>query len=89
MTKVIIAYLICINIIEFLLLGIDKFLAIRKTRRISEKMFFIICLIGGSFGGINGMIFFRHKINKKKFYLFFPVISIFHIISLYLKINLI
>ena len=63
-------YLIIINIFLFLLYGIDKLLAIKKKRRISEYTLLIISLFGGSLGAIIGMILFHHKTRKIKFWVF-------------------
>lgn len=50
--------------------GIDKFLAKNKLYRISE--FILLCFgsIGGVVGAILGMLFFRHKIRKNKFWVY-------------------
>ena len=60
-------YLVIINIISFLLYGIDKFKAIHNMWRIPEIVLLITGLLGGSIGSILGMIIFRHKIKKLKF----------------------
>lgn len=60
-------YLIGINIISFVLYGIDKGKAILKRERIPERILLILSLIGGCYGALLGMILFRHKIRKKKF----------------------
>ena len=59
--KYIIYYLIIINIINFILFGIDKHFAIKKKRRIKNFTLLGICTLGGSIGGIIGMYTFRHK----------------------------
>ncbi|WP_067322107.1 DUF1294 domain-containing protein [Streptobacillus felis] len=76
--------IILFNVFSFIIFGIDKFLAIKNMSRISEKMLLRISLLG-PFGAIISMIFFRHKIKKKKFIFvyFFSTIHIF--ILLYLK----
>lgn len=62
-------YLYGINIISFLLYGLDKLLAILKWRRISEKMLLFSSLMGGCFLASVAMILFHHKIRKKYFWL--------------------
>lgn len=62
-------YLFVINMISFILYGIDKLLAILKKNRISERWLFFLSLIGGPLGCILGMFVFRHKVKKLKFYL--------------------
>ncbi len=69
-------YLVTINIVTFLIMMLDKFLAIKNKRRISEKTLFILSVIGGSIGLLIAMYFVRHKIKKKKFYLGIPLLLI-------------
>ena len=54
-------YLVLINLIGFLSMLIDKRRAIKHEYRISEKMLFIIALIGGSIGSLIGMNIMHHK----------------------------
>lgn len=73
-------YLIIINILSFILYGIDKLKAIKKKERISEKALILIGILGGSIGSLIGMNLFRHKTKKLKFIIFLPLILIIHII---------
>ena len=79
-TKNIILYLIIINIIGFLAMGIDKRRAKMMQWRIPEKTLFLITLFGGGIGTIAGMYTFRHKTKKKYFTIGFPAILITEII---------
>lgn len=54
-------YLLLINGVGFLLMGIDKRRAKRGTWRISEKSLFLPPLLGGTVGAILGMRVFHHK----------------------------
>lgn len=67
-------YIIFINIISFLLFGVDKFKATKDKWRISEITFIILALFGGSNGILLGMVIFKHKINKIKFSVGIPLI---------------
>ena len=69
-------YLLTINICQFLIMGLDKLLAIKKKNRISEKTLLLNALIGGSIGAILGMYTFRHKTKKLKFTVGMPTILI-------------
>jgi len=60
-------YLIIINIVSFLLYGLDKFLAKHDMYRIPEKVLLGVSLIGGSYGGLLGMHIFHHKTKKPIF----------------------
>lgn len=74
-----IIYLILINIITFVVMGIDKKKAKFGKWRISESALFTLVLLGGGIGGIAGMYVFRHKTKKMRFVIGFPTILIFEI----------
>lgn len=82
--KLILIYILFINSILFILMGIDKRKAILHKWRISEKSLFLLSILGGSIGGIIGMYTFRHKTKHLKFKLGFPIIFILQIIIIYL-----
>ena len=54
-------YLLLINVVGFVLMGIDKRRARRDQWRISEKTLFLPPLLGGTVGAILGMRVFHHK----------------------------
>lgn len=85
--KIINLYLIIISISSLLLMGIDKILAIKKKRRISEHTLITISFFGGSIGTLLGMLIFRHKIRKPKFYILIPLFIII-LVFIYTKIPL-
>lgn len=60
-------YLILINIITFIVIGLDKYYAIHNKWRIKENTLFLLFIIGGSVGGFIGMNVFRHKTKKPVF----------------------
>ncbi len=62
----ILKYLIIINIINFIMFGIDKAKAKKNKWRIPESTLLGLSLIGGSLGGIMAMTSFRHKTKKRK-----------------------
>jgi len=78
MNKIII-YILIINLIGFLSMGIDKFKAKKGMWRTKEKTLFSIALIGGSIGSIAGMYFFRHKTKHNSFVFGMPMILILQI----------
>lgn len=61
-------YLIILNLINFILYGIDKYKAKHNKWRISEKTLLTLSIIAGM-GGFLGMEIFHHKTREKKFYL--------------------
>lgn len=80
MLENIIIYLVFINIIAFLAMGIDKRKAIKGKWRIKESTLFTLVVLGGGIGGICGMYTFRHKTQNKMFTIGFPLILITEII---------
>ena len=60
-------YLIMINIIAFIAYIVDKWLAIRNKRRISEYHLLTLSIFGGAFLGLISMYLVRHKTRKYKF----------------------
>lgn len=71
---ILIIYLILMNIVGFVIMGIDKKRAIRQEWRIPEKTFFIVSAVGGSAGSLVGMYVFHHKTKHWYFVVFIPVI---------------
>lgn len=69
-----IIYAIVINVVTFMMFGVDKRRAIKDGRRIPEKTLIQMVVIGGSVGAYAGMQVFRHKTRKSKFYLGVPMI---------------
>lgn len=78
-------YLLIINIITFIIYGIDKYKSIKHKYRISEKTLIILAILGGSFGAFLGMITFHHKTQKRVFIILIPVIML---IWVYILINI-
>ena len=76
-------FLAGINLISFCAFGVDKFLAVRQMRRISEAALLTLCLLGGALGGACGMILFHHKVSKPKFRYSVPVLFIFYLIAIF------
>ena len=75
-------YLIIVNIISFILMGYDKYSAIKKNYRISEAALLTFSLLGGSIGTLLGMILFHHKTKKLKFIILVPLFLIITILVL-------
>ena len=69
-------YLAFINLLLFVLMGVDKAKAKRGSRRVPEATLFFLAVVGGSLGGLLGMAVFRHKTLHKSFRIGFPVILI-------------
>ena len=75
-----ILYLVIINVITFVIYGVDKYKAIRQEWRIRESTLLGLALIGGSIGGWIAMYIFHHKTKKVKFFVGIPVILAIQIV---------
>ncbi len=84
--KNIIIYVIIINLFTFFMMWLDKRKAKKGKWRIPENTLLILVLLGGGIGGIAGMYTFRHKTQKMKFVIEFPVILICQILLILLII---
>ena len=74
--RIMIIYLIIVNLLAFILYGVDKKRAINREWRISEKTLLGIAVVGGSIGAIFGMYAFHHKTRHWYFRCGLPVILI-------------
>ena len=83
LTKGIIYYLIGINVLAFLLFGIDKWKARRDKWRIPEATLLLFAVLGGSIGALLGMRVFHHKTKHKKFLIGLPLILLAQIVLAY------
>ena len=76
-------YLIGINVLTFLLYGIDKWRAQRDRWRIPEDTLIWLAIVGGSIGALLGMYLFRHKTKHRKFTIGIPVILAVQLVLAY------
>lgn len=79
---ILVYYLIIINVVAFLLYGLDKSFAIKQKRRISEATLILVACLGGAAGAFLGMLIFHHKTKKKKFRVTIPIL-----LSVFLLLN--
>ena len=66
--QVLFLYLITVNVLAFVLFGLDKYKARKGFWRISERGLMFAALLGGSVGALCGMRLFRHKTKHSYFY---------------------
>ena len=67
-------YLAAVNLLDFVLMGADKSKARRGAYRVPEATLLLFAILGGSVGGILGMLLFRHKTRHAAFALGLPLI---------------
>ncbi len=77
-------YLLSVNLVTFILYGIDKRRARKGAWRIPEKSLLGFSLLGGAVGGLLGMQLFRHKTQHWYFYFINVLGILLHIGVFYL-----
>ncbi len=75
------AYLIVVNLLDFVLMWVDKGKAQRRRRRVPERTLFLFPLLGGALGGTAGMYAFRHKTRHWYFRLGFPALLVCQLLA--------
>ena len=80
-------WLLFINLIAFLIFGLDKWKARRKVhregvRRIPERTLFLLAIAGGSLGALLGMKIFHHKTLHRTFRIGIPIILAAQVLAL-------
>ncbi|MBP1968854.1 uncharacterized membrane protein YsdA (DUF1294 family) [Virgibacillus natechei] len=74
----IVIYILGVSAITFFLMGMDKQKAKKQQFRIPERTFWILSILGGSFGSYMGMKMFRHKTKHRSFVVGVPMLIIIH-----------
>ena len=70
--KVLYSYFICVNVLLFAMMLLDKWYAVKGKWRIPENVLLGIALIGGGVGLVVGMVTAKHKLSKWHFRLVGP-----------------
>lgn len=83
MQQYILTYYLAVNIVAFLLYGIDKLKAKTGAWRIPELTLLGIAFLGGAFGAFLGMQLFRHKTKHIQFVIPVPLFCVLHAFILY------
>lgn len=65
--RIVIFYLLAINLLTFVTYGVDKWKARHNRWRIPEATLLLLAALGGSIGALLAMRVFRHKTQHKKF----------------------
>jgi len=82
-----IGFILLMNIIGFLLMGVDKYKAQKNLWRIPEKMLVMPAIFGGSIGVYAGMLYFRHKTKHWHFMIGIPAIFVAQLTALIFMVN--
>ena len=82
-------YLLAINVVAFIMYGIDKYKTKKAKWRIPEATLLLLDVLGGSIGAWMGMKVWHHKTMHKKFKYGIPAILLIQIaLMAYLHMNL-
>ena len=73
---ILLIWLAMINLTLFIVMGADKRAAKHHRRRVPENTLLGLAILGGSIGGILGMLAFRHKTRHPAFSIGYPAILI-------------
>lgn len=73
---IILVYFAGVNVVTFIVYGIDKGRAEHDRYRIRESTLIGLAAVGGALGAVIGMLVFRHKTRKPKFFILVPLLLI-------------
>ena len=78
-TRIILYYLLVVNVLTFIIYGIDKHKARHNKWRITEATLLLFAVLGGSPAALLAMRIFHHKTKHKKFLYGVPIILLVQI----------
>lgn len=80
MFKFYVVYMIIMNLLAFVLMGLDKYRAMNGQWRIPEVTLLGLNFFGGCAGGFLAMHLFRHKTRHARFFVGIPVMLVMHVV---------
>ena len=83
MNDLLLYVLLALNLLTFIVYGIDKWKAVKGKWRIPEATLLILAVIGGSIGALLGMQIWHHKTRHLKFKYGVPFILLAQIVLVY------
>ena len=78
--QVILYYLVAMNVLGFLFMGLDKWKAKKRAWRIPEATLLLIAALGGAVGSMIGMHLFHHKTRHWYFLYGMPAILLIQVL---------
>lgn len=85
--KLLIVYLLVINIVTLILFAVDKIAAIEHRSRIRIVTLLGLAFIGGSIGALVAMYVFHHKTKQDYFSVGVPLIILMQVVVLFFLMN--
>jgi uncharacterized membrane protein YsdA (DUF1294 family) len=84
MHQLFLLYLLLINLLGFVLYGVDKAKSKGRGRRIPERVLLWVARLGGGVGCWMGMMLFRHKTKHVRFKVLVPLWTVLWVVALVL-----
>ena len=85
--KIIIVYLLAINIVTLIAFAVDKIAAIEHRSRIRIVTLLALAFIGGSIGALIAMYVFHHKTKQDYFSVGVPLITLMQAVVIFFLMN--
>ena len=89
MRMMLIYYLLAVNVLTFIVYGVDKWKARSGRWRVPEATLMGLAALGGSVGAWMAMQLFRHKTQKKKFRYGVPALFVLQVAAVLFYLNMI
>ena len=89
MRMMLIYYLLAVNVLTFIVYGVDKWKARSGRWRVPEATLMGLAALGGSVGAWLAMQLFRHKTQKKKFRYGVPALFVLQVAAALFYLNMI
>lgn len=86
-SSIIAAYLLLVNLLAFVLYGIDKKRAMQKRFRIPERTLLWMARLGGGVGSWLGIKLFRHKTKHTRFRILVPLWTLIWLVGIVLAVR--
>ena len=77
--RILLYYLAAVNLLTFVVYGIDKWKSKHKSWRIPEASLLLLAALGGSIGALLAMHLFHHNTLHKKFRYGVPIILLLQV----------
>ena len=88
MRMMLIYYLLAVNVLTFIVYGVDKWKARRGHWRVPEASLLGLAALGGSVGAWLAMQLLRHKTQKKKFRYGVPILFVLQVAAVVCFVNI-
>ena len=82
MPPILLLYILFINLVGFVLYGVDKAKSKGRGRRIPERVLLWVARLGGGVGCWMGMMLFRHKTKHTRFMILVPLWTVLWVVAL-------